>query len=343
MTSMISDYHKLWSIILAGNESSNLDTFITLWQGSHTPKQFCTFAGTRSLLQHTWDLADRLSHPESKVTVATHPFAQHTCRQLNGRVPGFIATEPFQKGSLPSALLGLASVRAQDPQSTIVLYPSRSFLYPEHRFLRTIQHAIWETNLLNARIVLFGVHSDYSSGSHGWLRTTGQEEWPSSLPVGPSVHPIDEIDFTPSFPDTNVPANPTPHQSMPPPFPLCNSGIVLAKVDILWNQCQAIFPSIIPALESLGRMTGGPEKEQQKLMAFRQMPSGCFWKDFLSKIPHYLAMVELQGVLWSDWEDHGHIADSLALLGKKPAFPVQWMTHHPHRQPTLHQRQEVKT
>jgi hypothetical protein len=90
-------------------------------------------------------------------------------------------------------------------------------------------------------------------------------------------------------------------------------------------------------------MTGGPEKEQQKLMAFRQMPSGCFWKDFLNKIPHYLAMVEMQSILWSDWEDLGHIADSLALLGKKPAFPVQWMTHHSHRQLTLHQRQEVKT
>lgn len=330
----MNSYHQptLWSIILAGNESSGLDPFITLWQGSFSPKQFCTFVGTRSLLQHTWDLADQFSHPENKMTVVTQPLLQQTCRQLGGRVPGLIATEPFQKGSLSSALLGLATVRAQDPDSTVVLYPSQSFIYPEDHFLSTIQRAIWAAKLLNDRVVLLGARSDFSVGRYGWLLTKEQLGWASGLPV----HAI-EMSPTPSFPDklTNAP-------SLTPSPLLFNSGIVLAKTEILWNQCVELFPDSIQSLETLGNLSGQPEKQNQKTLAFHQVPSGCFWKDFLGKMPEHLAMVEINDVTWSDWEDPRHIADTLSLVGRTPAFPVQWLTHHDgqHSSPL---RKEVKT
>ncbi len=337
MTKPLTHYAKLWSIILAGNEPSPLDPFITKWQGASTPKQFCTFVGTRSLLQHTWDLADRFSHPENKVTVVTQPFLQHTCRQLGGRVPGLIATEPFQKGSLPSALLGLAAVHAQDPQSTIVLYPSRSFIYPEHQLLRTIQRGVWAANFLNDRVVLLGVRSDHSVGKHGWLRTTERLGWASGLPVYAT-----ELTPTSTFPANTTTKNP----SIPPPSILVNSGIVLAKTEILWNRCQALFPEIFQELEKLGSLTGQPEKQKEKARAFQKIPPGCFWNDFLSNIPNHLAMAEIQEVTWSDWEEPGHIADTLSLLGRQPTFPVQWMVRQRNGQLSsqlIREEEEVKT
>jgi mannose-1-phosphate guanylyltransferase len=327
------NHSTLWSIILAGNESSALDPFIALWQGSSVPKQFCTFVGTRSLLQHTWDRADQFSHPESKMTVVTQPYLQHTCRQLGGRVPGLIATEPFQLGSLSSALLGLAAVRAQDPESIIVLYPSQSFIHPEHHFLRTIQRAMWAARLLNDRVILLGASSDFSVGRYGWLQSKGKLGWASGLPV----HAI-EMSGTSAFP-----ANTTNDPSHSPPEIFFNSGIVLAKTETLWNRCKSLFPGIIHQLESLGNLTGRPENQKQKALAFQQMPPGCFWKDFLHQMPQYLAMVEMKGCTWSDWEDPGHIADTLALLGKKPAFPIEWNMNHLDGQPSSNTIQEVKT
>jgi len=332
MTSSLSDHLSLWSIVLAGNESSSLDSFITLWQGSPIPKSFCTFVGTRSLLQHTWDLADRFSHPENKITVVTQPFFQQTCRQLGGRVPGLIATEPFQKGSLTSTLLGLATVRAQDPHSTIVVYPSQSFIHPEHQFLGTIQQAMWAVRHLNDRVILLGAHSDYSIGKYGWLQAKGNLGWVSGLPV----HAV-EMSMTPTFP-----ANTTNDPSMPPEV-FFNSGIVLAKAETLWNRCKSLFPGIIQPLEILGSLTGQPENQKQKALAFRQLPSGCLWKDFLHKMPQYLAMVEMKGCTWSDWENPGHIADTLALIGKKPVFPLEWIGIHHDGQPSSNPRQEVKS
>ena len=334
MTNFLSDYPRLWSVILAGNESSTLDPFITLWQGSHTPKQFCTFVGTRSLLQHTWDLADQFSHPENKMTVVTQPFLHQTCRQLGGRVPGLIVTEPFHNGSLTSALLGIAAVRAQDPDSTIVLYPCQSFIHPEHQFLHAIQRAAEAAKFLNGLVILLGAHSNYSIGRYGWLRTKGHLGWASKIPV-------DEIEISPNLPFPADTTMKTP--SIPPPSILFNSGIVLAKTEILWDLCQALFPAIIQNLESLGSLTGRPEKQNLKALAFKQIPRGCFWRDFLGKIPKHLAMIEMRGVTWSDWEDPGHIADTLSLLGRKPAFPVEWFTRHPDRQPSSQPNQEVKT
>ena len=333
MTSSLSDHPRLWSIILAGNEPSALDPFITLWQGSHTPKPFCTFVGTRSLLQHTWDLADQFSHPENKITVVTQSFLQQTFRQLGGRVPGFIATEPFQKGSLTSALLGLAAVHAQEPDSTIVVYPSQSFIHPEHQFLDTIQRAMWAARLLNDHVILLGAHSDYSVGKYGWLQTKGKLGWASGLPV----HAI-EMSMTSTFP-----ANTTNDPSTPPSEIFFNSGIVLAKTETLWNRCKFLFPGIIQQLESLGSLTGQPENQKQKALACQQIPPGCLWKDFLHKMPQDLAMVEMKSGTWSDWEDPGHIADTLMLIGKKPAFPIEWAIRHHDGQPSSNPRQEVKT
>jgi mannose-1-phosphate guanylyltransferase len=64
----------LWSIILAGGEGERLRPLMQRWLGQHKPKQYCTFVGTRSMLQHTLDRADQISDPEQKVTV----IAGHT-------------------------------------------------------------------------------------------------------------------------------------------------------------------------------------------------------------------------------------------------------------------------
>ena len=49
---------SLWSIILAGGDGERTRPFIQEWLGVAVPKQYCTFVGTRSMLQHTWDRAN---------------------------------------------------------------------------------------------------------------------------------------------------------------------------------------------------------------------------------------------------------------------------------------------
>lgn len=71
-----------WSIILAGGEGERLRPFIQRWLGVPIPKQYCTFVGTRSMLQHTWDRADRVTPPEQKVTVVSRHHPPQVWAQL---------------------------------------------------------------------------------------------------------------------------------------------------------------------------------------------------------------------------------------------------------------------
>ncbi|MFZ1747278.1 MAG: hypothetical protein WAU17_15270, partial [Nitrospirales bacterium] len=65
----MSQFHSVWSMILAGGEGERTRPFIERWLGYPKPKQYCTFVGNRSMLQHTLDRADRLGAPHQKITV----------------------------------------------------------------------------------------------------------------------------------------------------------------------------------------------------------------------------------------------------------------------------------
>jgi hypothetical protein len=51
-----SDGH--WSIILAGGDGERISADTHRWKGRAIPKQYCAFAGKRSMLQHTLARAD---------------------------------------------------------------------------------------------------------------------------------------------------------------------------------------------------------------------------------------------------------------------------------------------
>ena len=76
---------RLWSIVLAAGEESRIGPLIRSWLGSPKPKQYCTFVGTRSLLQHTLDRAAKLSEWEHVIVVVSQQSEQDARRQLKGR------------------------------------------------------------------------------------------------------------------------------------------------------------------------------------------------------------------------------------------------------------------
>ena len=47
-----------------------------------------------------------------------------------------------------------------------------------------------------------------------------------------------------------------------------------------------------------------------------------FSSDLLQHVPAQLAVVELTGVLWSDWGKPERIAETLRRIDRRPAFPL---------------------
>lgn len=73
---------RLWSVILAGGEGERMRSLIEQWLGSHKPKQYCTFVGTRSMLQHTVDRAASLTPPIRTVAVVAREHRLDAQSQL---------------------------------------------------------------------------------------------------------------------------------------------------------------------------------------------------------------------------------------------------------------------
>jgi hypothetical protein len=67
----------------------------------------------------------------------------------------------------------------------------------------------------------------------------------------------------------------------------------------------------------------GTAQEGQVLDAiYREMPSASFSSDILQRIPERLTVLEMNGVLWSDWSRPERIASTLRWIGRQPMFPL---------------------
>lgn len=76
----------LWSVRLVGGEGERTRPFMEQWLGCHLPKQYCSFVGTRSMFQHTWDRADQLNDPE-RIMEALHQIGKRSSMKYETLTP----------------------------------------------------------------------------------------------------------------------------------------------------------------------------------------------------------------------------------------------------------------
>ncbi len=298
-----------WSIILAGGEGQRTRSMIEQWLGYHKPKQFCTFVGTRSMLQHTWDRADRLTAPQQKITVVTQPFRQEVWSQFEDRRTGQVLVQPRNCDTAAGIFLPLTYIRAQNPQATVVLYPSDHFVFPEPPFIESVRHAIGAAEFLADRVILVGVSPTNLELEYGWIDSGGQVGLSHGTPVY-AVHAFLEK------PDR------THAQAAMEAGALWNTFVLAAKVETLWKMGWRCFPDLMARFERLGRHIGSSKEGRVLESIYHTMPRKNFSSDLLQQIPDQVGVVQLRGVMWSDWGQPERIVETLRVLGKVPAFSL---------------------
>jgi mannose-1-phosphate guanylyltransferase len=103
---------------------------------------------------------------------------------------------------------------------------------------------------------------------------------------------------------------------------LWNTLVFATKVDLLWALGWHCLPDMMPLFERLSQAIGGPKEGGALKAIYRDMPSKNFSSDLLQRVPEKLAVVELTGVLWSDWGKPERIAETLRRIDRRPAFPL---------------------
>ena len=61
--------------------------------------------------------------------------------------------------------------------------------------------------------------------------------------------------------------------------------------------------------------------------ARQHLPMHNLSSDLLQCVPDHLAVIELTGVLWSDWGKPERIAETLRRIDRRPAFPLTCLEH----------------
>jgi len=300
---------QLWSIILAGGEGTRVSSLVHRWLGRPKPKQYCAFVGTRSMFQHTLDRASRLTPPDRMVTVVAHSHRHEALAQLDGRGGNTILFQPANRDTAAGVFLPLTYIRARAPQAIVVLYPSDHFVYPEDRFLEAVRRAVRIAESHPDRVVMLGVAPDRLELDYGWIQP-GQSL--ADLPEEP-VQAVRSFLEKPDAAQADAALR---------AGAFWNTLVFAANVDLLWTLGWRCVPDMMPLFEQLSQTIGGPEEGRALKAIYRDMPAKNFSSDLLQRVPGKLAVVELTGVLWSDWGKPERIAETLRRIDRRPAFPL---------------------
>jgi mannose-1-phosphate guanylyltransferase len=309
MDTHVKNHDGVWSIVLAGGEGERVQPLVRRWLGYPKPKQYCTFVGTRSLLQHTLDRADRITAADRKVIVIGRSHARQAWSQLGPRPSGTVILQPANRNTAAGVFLPLTYIKARDAQATVVIYPSDHFVYPEHRFLDSVRRAVWTAELLPDRLVLLGVSPDRLESDYGWIQPGEQLDRSSNY----------QIQTVRAFLEKPTAAEADAALSA---GALWNTLVLATKVEALWETGWQCFPDLMPAFERLLGAIGTSYEAKTLDAIYDHLPAHNFSSGLLHRVPEQLAVVEMAGVLWSDWGKPERIANSLRRIGRQPAFPL---------------------
>jgi len=232
---------------------------------------------------------------------------------LTGQRAGQVILEPNYCGTAPGMFLPLTYVRTWDPSATVVIFPSDHFVFPENRFLETVQHAISGSRILQDRILLLGVRPTHLELDYGWVNVGGVLGWSGGSCVRQVDSFIEQLDHVQAL---NAMAKGA----------LWNTLVIVGKVSTIWKLGWQYLPVIMERFERLGKAIGSTHEGRMLRQLYQKMPILDVFSELLQRAPERLGMIELEDVLWSDWEGSDRIRDTLKVLGKEPAFPSELVT-----------------
>ncbi len=320
--------NSLWSIILSGGEGQRMRPHIEQWLGRHIPKQYCTFVGTRSMLQHTWDRADLPTHPFQKITVLAPTHQAFVWPETQPVTAGRFVFQPKNRNTAAGVFLPLTYVRSWNPEATVIIYPSDHFVYPEELFMKHVEAAVRASEDWTERIILLGAAPTETELDYGWMEkrsrlgsANGSSLWSvRSFQEKPSSAPIWESSESPW---------------------LWNTMVVVTKLKTLWDVGWKSFPHLMERFTTLGDAIGTQRESAMLDVLYENMPSHNFSSDLLEQAIDHLGIMEMRDVLWSDWGRPERIADTLRDIGRASCFPMDTLaSDYPNHQ--IH-RYAVKT
>lgn len=152
----------LWATVLAGGSGRRLAAIT-----GGVPKQFCGFAGGRTLLADTLERIAPLARPARTSVVVDRAHE----RYLDGRClrDTRILHQPCDRGTAAGVLFGLLPAIESAGDPIVLVTPSDHGVLDRGEFLKSIREAVTRVEAGGHGIVLFGAEPSDADGDYGWI------------------------------------------------------------------------------------------------------------------------------------------------------------------------------
>ena len=295
-------------IVLAGGEGKRLRSFVQRAWGTTLPKQYVSFVGTRSMLEHTFHRAEKLIRPERLFTVISEDHLKYAevQRQLANRRRDTIVVQPQNKETAPGLLLPLIHLYKRYPHSTVVVFPSDHFIQEENRFMLYVYRAFRFVEKDPSKMVLLGVEPDSPEPEYGYI-LPGQEV-ADSFALG-----VSEIS---SFIE-----KPTPNsaRTIIRNGGLWNTMVMIFNPAYLLNRVREMATAFYGSFQRIEEALGKPHFPDVVQDVYRELTPTNFSKSVLEVLSEKhasgLTVLPLRGVHWSDWGSKQRILSTLKKIG----------------------------
>ena len=314
---------RRWAIILAGGDGVRMQPVVKRWLGRTMPNHYCRYVGTRSLFQHTLDRMRYVTSPARTLVVVGRGH-QEAWAQIGQRHPGMVLVQPRNAGTAAGLFLPLTYIRARDPAGMVVVTPANQFICPDERLPGEILYAVRAAEKLPANLVGLAARPDGPDSEYAWIKS-GHELVRLGLR---SIRAVNTFLHRPE-PDLARLAYAS--------GALWHTGIMAASVETWWNLGRRVLPEMMRLFERLGEVINTPREPQVLRDIFARMPVRSFSRDLLAAVPAVAAVMEMQGVWWSDWNHPERIMKTLTRLGRDTASVM------PHLRAAVAERQSAQT
>ena len=297
------------ALVLAGGDGERLRPFTERWLGRHVPKQYCTFAGTRSMLDHTLDRAASLCAPGRIMTIAGRTHRDLLQSRRPRPSDGVLLYQPRNLDTAPGVLFGLVHALHRDPDATVVLFPSDHFVHPEWLFVEKVREAVRAVALLPERMILLGATPADLEEDYGWI--VPAEELGND--------PSQRLRAARAFVEKPPPARAA---ALFAQGALWNTLVLVARGRTLWDVAAERLGRLTPYFTALEAAIDTPREAGVLEAIYRELPRANFSSELLQQAAERIAVMPLDGVQWNDWGRPERIAESLLAIGREPAFDL---------------------
>jgi len=283
-----------WGIILSGGDGRRLHRFTESLYGYKRPKQYCAIVGTRSMLRHTINRAERLISARQLLTIIDRSHLPIASVELRDRPAGTVIVQPCNRDTAPGILHSVLRIYRNDPDAVVMIFPSDHFIIGEDMFMEQVGVATTIVKSHPGTSILLGVASNTVELSYGYVEPGVRMKTYRNANLFRIGHfwekPGDEL-----------------ARSLHNIGCLWNTMILVSHVSVLRDLFRLYAPEIHNQFRKVEKSFGSSREADIIEEAYGCLPSANFSSTILEPAAKRWNVFEVDGAYWSDWGDEGRI------------------------------------